>query len=197
MMTGTEIWEMVSSFFFQGIDWLPAPRNTGFGASSFISFSVAFNVAIAKWEQLRKTLSDADAQFSELFEKEVKRHRSGAIFADEEFQKEANEARGVCDDRVREIKEKNKALWQRARPWAWVGALIGAAFLFFGWSMGASAIFLYLVPALLWKKTSECKKQIPKEIENTFATTIALLKKRQETKTEEKEKEISKALKDL
>lgn len=176
---------------------LPCGQNYGFGASTFISFSVAFNVAIAKWELLRKSLIDANSRLSQHFQQELDKATSAAIKADESLRLTEVDMRKLCAMAVDPIYKRTEEKWEKAQPWAVTSAVIGALFLFFQLSMGLLGIILFLVPGYIWKITGVAKKEINSKIQAAVENHVNSLKLAQAQQSEAREEKIDHKLDSL
>lgn len=187
-------WLVLAGQTLSGPEWGICQHNAGFGGSSFISFAVAFNVALAKWEPLRKSLLDVRAQSKELFDKRIGKESATSLFVDERHAKDAQIARSVCQDHADKVGDTNEVIWLWIRYGAIVAAICGAAALFLQMSLGLHGLLLFIPPLLTWISVVISRYRIRSFIAEHYSHNLKRLKKEAETKSEEDAKKMAKAL---
>jgi hypothetical protein len=160
--------------------WFPMAWNKGFAGSGFLSMSIALNVAIAKWEPLRKSLVDTAAQFDEIYNRSVaEKKENSAVLADERFKDRIEIAKNLCRKFAANVRSSNEAIWLRFRPIAIYSSYVAGVALFFQLSLGILALLLLAAPCAIWVSTSSSKRKIKKEVEGRFTYLIDTVKEEQ------------------
>jgi hypothetical protein len=125
--------------------WFPCVSNKGYGASTFVSLCIALNIALAKWEPFRKSLTDVEAEFQKALDDEIVKNNLSAKLADNDARQKM--ALDVMNrESMVQIKERNGNTWKTCRKYAIISSYIGGIFLFMQVSVGFFGGILLLPP---------------------------------------------------
>jgi hypothetical protein len=166
----------------------------GYAGSSFLSFTIALNIALAKWEPFRKSLVDTATQLNEIYSKHVAISANSSILADDVYAERIQTAKQICKDYAHSIQIRNERIWRFCRGVAIASSYAAAVALFFQLSLGITALALLFGPMLVSLSTFLSKKDIRTKIRLKFDDLMETIKEEQKTSSVENADKIDRTI---
>lgn len=185
----TEAFDAVWNFLFHNPEWIPDSKGESFGASSFLTFSVAFNIALVKWEPFSRGLRDLKSKLEKQKDEETKRQKQSSVFADEAYAPDLAVIDRRCAKKVENLQQLTTYIWNGARLGAVVASVLGGLSLFFHCSVGFLGMLLWIAPLTTFGTEIFATLRIRRIVNNHFKEEIERLGTLQEI---EEEKRVAK-----